>query len=1346
MDSPDRHSSHLNTLIPGEIKNDSFSALLRSLVMRPDVHSILEIGSSAGEGSTEALISGLKEKTARTELYCLEISSPRFAKLQATYGTLDFFHCYKCSSVCSSEFPTPEALSASLESAPGSDVYPKTVVLAWLNADIEYLKQQGLDANGISLIKVQHGINTFDLVLIDGGDFTGEADLRHVHGAKYIALNDIHSYKNASNHLRLKADPNYALVAEDHSYRNGYSVFTRNDTPQCPSVLDVIIPGEITRDPFYDKLRALATLPDVATILEIGSSAGAGSTEAFVSGIRERPSRADLYCMEVSATRFTQLRATYQAFDFVHCYNVSSVPLSDFPTHETVSTFCDTVPSALRAYPKSVVLGWLDADLEYVRSHGLDLNGIELIKAEQKIGAFDLVLIDGSEFTGEAELRHVYGARLIALDDINAYKNWHNHLRLSTDPNYEVIAEDRSVRNGFSVFRRIDKPEKASVLDVIIPGEIKNDAFYDALRELAMLPDVASILEIGSSAGGGSTAAFVSGLKERSTKADLFCMEVSAARFSQLQATYQDFAFVHCYNVSSVPVSEFASYETVGTFCDSVQSALRAYPKATVLGWLDADLDYVRSHGCDLNGIQLIKAERGIDAFDLVLIDGSEFTGEAELRHVYGSRYIALDDINAFKNWTNYFQLKDDPNYELISENRSVRNGFCVFKRVELQRELPVHFFTIVLNGMPFIRYHIDILRALPFDWHWHIVEGVADLKHDTAWSVGNGGAVTEDLHFLGRSRDGTAEYLDELAAEFPDKISIYRKPAGLHWDGKLEMVGAPLASIRRECLLWEIDADELWTVEKLTTARNLFLQDHSLTAALYWCHFFVGRELAVSTRNCYSQNPGMEWLRTWRYYPSCHWVAHEPPRLAALQPDGGWADQSAINPLRHAETEAAGLVFHHYAYATESQLQFKEVYYGYRNAVESWKRLQANDDFPCALKDYFPWVHDETKVDKLDRLSIAPLPGTDWLFEATRATGQSTVDIVVDAVFFQYYNTGIARVWRSLLSEWAATDFGKRLLVLDRAGKAPRIPGLRYLDFPAHDYGNTSSDRELIQKVCDHKNAQLFISSYYTTARTTPSALLVHDMIPELLNADLNHAMWAEKLRAIKQASLYICVSQNTANDLARFHPGIPPEKITVSHNGVGFHQPSPERISAFRGRHGIEKPYFLISGGRSSYKNIIQFFKAFAQFHDERSAYAIVCTGPGESLQPEFAELAGNASLHLLDLPDEELECAYAGAIALVYPSLYEGFGMPIIEAMACGCPVITSPNGPLPEVAGEAALYVASHDADETYRALRLIQQPEIRNAFIAKGLNRTGMFSWQKMANEMATVLTGLLKTS
>lgn len=339
--------------------------------------------------------------------------------------------------------------------------------------------------------------------------------------------------------------------------------------------------------------------------------------------------------------------------------------------------------------------------------------------------------------------------------------------------------------------------------------------------------------------------------------------------------------------------------------------------------------------------------------------------------------------------------------------------------------ELPVHFLTIVLNGDPFIRYHLDVFKQLPFKWHWHVVEGVAAQRHDSAWMLKYGGKVTEGLHRDGLSHDGTTAYLDELLEAYPDQITVYRKAEGGFWDGKLEMVNAPLEEIQEECLLWQIDADELWTPEQLIQARSLFLSDPSKTAAYYWCRFFVGEQLVVSTRNCYSQNPAYEWLRTWRYLPGDQWASHSPPVLARPDGSGNWRDVAAIAPLRHAETERHGLVFQHFAYTTEQQLAFKETYYGYAGALARWSRLQQQDRFPVLLRDHFPWVHDGTQVDLASRLGVTPLAARDpltgeWRFsEQPGPFGPGLAPLPLDGrrktCFFHHPNWSADR-WQEVL------------------------------------------------------------------------------------------------------------------------------------------------------------------------------------------------------------------------------------------------------------------------------------------------------------------------------------------
>lgn len=880
--------------------------------------------------------------------------------------------------------------------------------------------------------------------------------------------------------------------------------------------------------------------------------------------------------------------------------------------------------------------------------------------------------------------------------------------------------------------------------EVIIPPEIKNDSFYRALQRLVRKRGVRTILEIGSSSGEGSTEAFVTAIRGLATdrKPDLFCLEVCPGRHDKLADNYRSDPFVHTYQFSSVGLEGFPSEAQIEAFHRSGISALSRYPLASVLDWLRSDVESVRQAADRIDGISHIKRKYGIDRFDVVLIDGSEFTGERELEAVYGAGWIALDDIMTYKNWASYARLRDDPAYVLVAEDKFLRNGWAIFRRSDdtsnCTDELPIHFFTLVLNGEPFIRHHIEAFRALPFRWVWHVIEGVADLKHDTAWSLAAGGRIPEAFHEAGLSNDGTSAYLDTLAAEFPGQVRVYRKAAGEFWDGKREMVNAPLQHIGEECLLWQVDADELWTTAQIIAARALFLEEPERTAAFYWCWYFVGDDILITTRNCYAQNPAQEWLRTWRFQPGDRWARHEPPQLERLQGDGAHVDVARLRPFTHAETEERGLVFQHFAYATPEQVRFKEVYYGYTGALDAWRKLQ-EASLPAQLSDFLPWVRDTTSVGRPAWLGVTPLARRKWVLGG--GTARHTPRIVIDGVFFQRYRTGIARVWRSLLMQWAGTDFARNIVLVNRAGTAPIIPGIRTLEAPAHDYARLADDQKMLQDICDSENASLFVSTYYSRPINTRTALMIHDMMPEILGGNLFEPMWIEKRHAIKHASSYIAVSNNSARDLIRIHPDIAARPITVAHCGVpdGYGIAAPEEIEAIKKKYGITKPYFMLSGGRQGHKNAILFFKAFAM-HPRRDDLAIVATGPVPVLEPQFLPYVGNASVHVLWLEDSELRALYSGALALAYPSIYEGFGLPVAEAMACGCPVITTPVASIPEVGGDAALYVSPDDVDAMLAALIRVHDGSVRAEMSRLGIEQVRKFSWQTMATTVMQALS------
>lgn len=521
-------------------------------------------------------------------------------------------------------------------------------------------------------------------------------------------------------------------------------------------------------------------------------------------------------------------------------------------------------------------------------------------------------------------------------------------------------------------------------LDNIIAPEIKNDKLYHTITNLVSQRKLSTVLEIGSSSGGGSTEAFVRGLALNPNAPKLYCMEISTARFNKLKETYASYSFVNCYNVSSVPAESFPSDAEVTKFYTAHPTALNAYPLERVLGWLHQDIDYVKNSGVPTQGIALIKQQNKIERFDAVLIDGSEFSGKAELDAVYGADLILLDDVNAFKNFENYQRLKSDPAYRLIEEDWSLRNGYAIFER--RANSMPLHFFTIVLNGEPFLRWHIEMLKELPFNWHWHIIEGVAELNHDTGWSKASGGHIASSLHRNGLSNDGTTEYLDALRQLYPNQVSVYRKEDGAFWDGKLEMVSAPLPFIKEDCILFQLDSDEIWTSQQIAKIRELFLANPNASSAYFIAHYFVGPDKVISSLNTYGNHLEYEWLRAWRFTPGCVWKSHEPPTLCRPRANGEYQDLGKSAPIWQDQTSKEGLFFQHYAYVTPAQLRFKEHYYGYKDALSKWQKLQScQSTSAIKLKEFFSWVTDEAQVESAAKLGITPLAYLDsagkWRF-----------------------------------------------------------------------------------------------------------------------------------------------------------------------------------------------------------------------------------------------------------------------------------------------------------------------------------------------------------------------------
>lgn len=342
---------------------------------------------------------------------------------------------------------------------------------------------------------------------------------------------------------------------------------------------------------------------------------------------------------------------------------------------------------------------------------------------------------------------------------------------------------------------------------------------------------------------------------------------------------------------------------------------------------------------------------------------------------------------------------------------------------------------------------------------------------------------------------------------------------------------------------------------------------------------------------------------------------------------------------------------------------------------------------------------------------------------------------LVVDGVFFQLANTGIARLWRAVLPRLAA-KLDMPIVFLDRGGNPGELNGIEVVPFPNYKSKFNAHDSMLLERVCRHYKAKVFVSTYYTTPLLTPSLLVVYDMIPERLGFDLTARDWREKEIAVSYARRHICISGNTRKDLLEFYPELNPSTTTFAYCGVDanvFKPADAKRVSDFRRKFDLARPYFLSAGSRdqqSDYKNVGLLFDAIKTMRDVD--FDVVCVGGQPTVQNFTTDHGGNLKVIQVTLDDETLAAAYSGAAALIYPTLYEGFGLPVVEAMSCGCPVVTTSRASLGEVAADAALRIGGKSVPEMVDALRTVRDPSVRERLVSLGSLQAAKFRWESLA--------------
>ncbi len=357
---------------------------------------------------------------------------------------------------------------------------------------------------------------------------------------------------------------------------------------------------------------------------------------------------------------------------------------------------------------------------------------------------------------------------------------------------------------------------------------------------------------------------------------------------------------------------------------------------------------------------------------------------------------------------------------------------------------------------------------------------------------------------------------------------------------------------------------------------------------------------------------------------------------------------------------------------------------------------------------------------------------------------------IAIDARLVSYIQGGISQYALRLLHAMAALNTGDEITVLEsrKAGPEQIWPATlrrsRLATPPHHHREQIALPMELLRFSIDVLHSPDFIPPFRRRCR---SVITVHDLaflrFPDLLTRE-SASYYGQIARAVESADQVIAVSHSTKRDLLELL-SVDPEKITVVHSGV-----SPEcrpleaaELEAWRQELELPDRFILFVGTMEPRKNLPTLLRAFARVWKAHRVPLVVVGGQGwlnQELYRVREELGlGDEVRFVGSVEASRLVYYYNCAACLVLPSLYEGFGHPVLEAMACGTPVIASNVSSLPEIVGEAALLVAPDDVEGLAAAMgRLLADGGLRQRLIGLGLRRASLFSWEKTARETMAV--------
>jgi mannosyltransferase len=351
---------------------------------------------------------------------------------------------------------------------------------------------------------------------------------------------------------------------------------------------------------------------------------------------------------------------------------------------------------------------------------------------------------------------------------------------------------------------------------------------------------------------------------------------------------------------------------------------------------------------------------------------------------------------------------------------------------------------------------------------------------------------------------------------------------------------------------------------------------------------------------------------------------------------------------------------------------------------------------------------------------------------------------LILDNIAFEIQKIGgVSLVWKCIVDACLNSDLDFKMMQSDLAKENDFYPQGVEPSKIILEGGGTNKRRFL--KVPTPNGTKIFHTSYFRVPsdKKLIHIVTIHDCIQERFSTGLKRSIYLwEKSRAIKSATKLICVSECTKRDLLEFYPFVNPNDVSVIYNGF-----TSSSFNLLDEEYNKDEPYLVYVGGRNAHKNFTAALKILKFPESINLGLKLKVVGGGALTKAELKLIEtynlGEQIEHLGHVSTEKLNNIYNFAYALIYPSYYEGFGIPPLEAMAAGCPVICSNTSSLPEVVGNAGLTFDPLKIDSAAEYIVKLKNPLFRKEVISNGFDNAQRFSWETTGNQTLNLYKSLL---